>query len=208
VAGSHVPGVLRSLAGSRTFRLLYMSSVVGAFGYWVPFVFIVKYAEAQGVAPTRAALLVAVMGIGNTSGRIVMGAVADRVGRLRIIQVAAAGMATAVFLWPLAHSFATLSVFGIAFGLSAGAFIALLPTLTADYFGVERLAAATGAIFTAAAFGTLLGSPVSGFLVDRTGSYTTAIVLSATTLVLSGLALLPLPDPRATTAVDVAQAPR
>lgn len=188
-------GALALVRGSRAFGLLVLSSLVGAYGYWVPFVHIVPYAEDHGVATARAALLVAVMGAGNTIGRVAMGALADRLGRLRMLQVCTGAMAVGIFAWPAAQSWATLAAFGFLYAVFAGAFISILPALAADYFGMERLAGVTGLMFSAAALGTFLGPPISGLLFDALGSYTVAIMVAGATMAVGALVLLPLPQP-------------
>jgi MFS family permease len=141
------------------------------------------------------------MGIANTGGRIVLGAVADRVGRLRIMQVSSAVMTLAVLAWPLATAFGSLVAFGLVYGTAAGAFIALLPALAGDYFGPRRLGGVTGLIFGAAAIGTLLSSPVSGAIFEAAGGYTAGIVVAAATLGIGTIPLLLLSDPRKEAAV-------
>lgn len=181
--------------GNRTFLLLYLGSLVASYGYWVPFVHIVPYAEDRGISSASAALLVSIIGVTNTTGRIVMGAVADRVGRLRIMRLSSLAMAIALFCWPFAQSWPTLAAFGALYGLFAGAFIALLPALAGDYFGMQRLAGITGLLFSGAAVGTLLGAPVTGMIFDARGSYTIGIALAAASMTVGTLLLLPLPDP-------------
>lgn len=188
-------GVRDLVRGSRTFKLMFASSVIAAYGYWVPFVHIVPYAEDHGITTTRAALLVAVMGIGNTVGRLVLGALADRVGRLRMMQAATVAMTVAIFAWPAATTWSTLAAFGFGYGLFAGAFISMLPALAADYFGMERLAGVTGLLFSAAALGTLLGAPMSGLMFDASGSYSLAIVVGGVTMAVGAALIMPLPRP-------------
>jgi MFS family permease len=182
--------------GNRTFVLLYASSIVASYGYWVPFVHMVPYADDRGISKTSAALLVSIMGVANTTGRIAMGAIADRVGRRRIMQVSSLAMATALFCWPFARSWGALAAFGGLYGLFAGAFIALLPALAGDYFGVERLAGITGLLFSGAAIGTIAGAPVTGMLFDAQGTYTLGIALAAVSMTVGTILLLPLPDPK------------
>lgn len=181
--------------GNRTFFLLYFGGLIGSYAYWVPFVHMVPYAEDKGLTRASAAIIVSIMGIANTAGRIVMGGIADRIGRRPMMQLSWAAMAIAFFCWPLAGSWATLAVFGVFYGLFAGAFIALLPALAGDYFGMQRLAGVTGLLFTGAAVGTLFGSPVTGLLFDARGNYTLGIMLGAAAMTIGMMLMFRLPDP-------------
>jgi MFS family permease len=205
-AGPRRGGAWAAARGNRTFKLLFFSSLVAAYGYWVPFVHLVPYAEDRGIGRASAAVLVSIIGIANTSGRVVMGAVADRVGRHRMMQFSALAMAVAMFTWPYARSWRALAIFGVFYALFAGAFIALLPALAGDYFGMNRLAGITGMLFSGAALGTLFGSPVTGMLFDLQGSYTLGIALAAVSLTLGTVLLLPLPNPVRPVAEQSAQA--
>lgn len=192
-AQRHRTSVLSQMRRDPIFRTIYLSAFVGSYGYWIPFVHIVPFARDQGVSVAEAALLVSVMGAGNIVGRVVLGAAADRVGRLRIFQLSLAAMAVAIFLWPFARGPSGLVPFAAAYGFFAGAFISLLFALTADYFGIERLPGVTGLLNTSAALGTLLGAPVSGAIFDATGSYTLAILIAGAAMAVSAAVALSLP---------------
>ena len=196
-AGRSEHGTLGPVRTHRSFRLMVVGSFVGAFGYWVPFFFMAPYAEDQGITPGSAALIVAVMGVANTLGRIVMGGIADKVGRLRIMQWSNAAMAVALVLWPLATTTPQLITFGLIYALAAGTFIALLPALASDYFGGARLGAVTGWLFAAAALGTLVSAPVAGTIFDATDGYAVGTTLAGLTLAIGAVPLFMLPDPRA-----------
>lgn len=189
----HTTSVLRQMRANRTFRILYVAAAVGSYAYWVPFVHIVPFAIDRGLASSDAALLVVVMGALNIVGRVVLGGVADRVGRVRIFQISLAAMTLSIVLWPLAQGQAGLTAFVATYGFFAGAFISLLFAMTADYFGVERLPGITGLLNTAAALGTLLGPSVSGAIFDTTGSYTTAIWVAGVAMAVSALVSSSLP---------------
>ncbi len=189
-------GGARALArGNRNFALLFWSALIASYGYWVPFVHIVPYAEDRGISTASAAAVVAIMGIANTLGRIVMGALADRVGRHRMMRASSLALAVALFAWPFARSWGALATFGAVYGLFAGAFIALLPALAGDYFGMDRLAGVTGLLFSGAAVGTLLGPPITGLLFDANGTYTLAVVLAAVSMAIGAAILFALPAP-------------
>jgi MFS family permease len=64
-------------------------------------------------------------------------------------------------------------------GAFYGGFVAIAPSLAADYFGGRALAAVIGAVYGGVAFGALLGSPAAGYAYDFFGSYTGAILAGA-----------------------------
>lgn len=191
----HATSVLGQMRGDRTFRILYLAAALGSYAYWVPFVHIVPFARDRGLTTADAALLVSVMGGLNILGRVALGAVADRVGRVRIFQLSLAAMTLSVGLWPLARGPSGLTAFVAVYGFFAGAFISLFFAMTADYFGVERLPGIAGLLNTAAALGTLLGPSLTGAIFDATGSYTSAILVAAVAVAASTLLSLSLRPP-------------
>jgi len=75
----------------------------------------------------------------------------------------------------------TWSLFGVAFcfGIGYGGFVALIPALTTDYFGVRQAGAIIGLLYTGASIGTLLGPTLAGLAFDLQHSYTLPILCSA-----------------------------
>lgn len=203
-AGRSVRDLVR---GSRTFKLLFLSSLIASYGYWIPFVHVVPFAEDREISKLLAAAVVAVMGIANTVGRILMGGIADRFGRYRMMRFSSLALAAAMFLWPLTDSFESLAIFGAVYGAFAGAFIAMLPALAGDYFGMERLAGITGLLFSGAAIGTLFGAPVTGLLFDALGSYTLGILLGGGSLVVGTVLLYMIPPPQAPQGIGGSDSP-
>lgn len=189
----HSSSVLGQMSAHPTFRKLYIAAFIASFGYWVPFVHIVPYARDHGVSAKQGALLVSVMGLSNIVGRILLGTIADRLGRRRILQIAVITMASATAAWPLAKTMGGLTLFAGTYGFFAGTFISLLFALTADYFGAERLAGISGLLNTAAALGTLLGAPAAGAIFDATGTYTIAVMSAGAAMGVGALIMLLLP---------------
>lgn len=196
-AGGHKSSILAAMRRDRVFRILYLDALIASYGFWVPFVHIVPFALDRGLTTAAAAFLVAAMGGANTAGRVLLGGLADRVGRLRIFQLSTLAMAVATLLWPLASGRVGLTAFAVAYGFLAGAFISLFPALIGDYFGVERLAGISGLLYTGAALGSLLGAPATGALFDALGTYTPAILIAGGSMAVGAAVLLGLPDPRA-----------
>ena len=72
--------------------------------------------------------------------------------------------------WLLARSYGTLIVFALVMGASYGGAVTLSPAVIAELFGTQKLGAILGVLWTSSAFGTLLGPPLAGAIVDHTGS--------------------------------------
>ena len=64
----------------------------------------------------------------------------------------------------------------------------LYSVVTADYFGVQKLASAIGVVMTSWTVGAFIGAPVSGWLYDGTGEYTLSWVICGGAMVCGGLA--------------------
>jgi MFS family permease len=121
------------------------------------------------------AALVGIIGVASVVGRVALGAVADRFGRMRTFQASFAVLAVAFAFWlghiALGGPYAVLVAFAVVLGVGYGGWIALQPAVIADTFGVRGLGWLVGVVYTAAGIGALLGVPVAGALVDATGGH-------------------------------------
>ena len=86
-------------------------------------------------------------------------------------------------------------VFALVFGAFYGGFVAIAPSLAADYFGGRALGSIIGALYSGVAFGALLGAPVAGYAYDFFGSYTGAILAGASLCLVSFALTLAMPEP-------------
>ena len=80
-------------------------------------------------------------------------------------------------------------------GAAYGGFVALVPALTADYFGGRHTGSILGVLYTAAGVGALLGPVVAGAMYDARESYTLPILMA---VVMNGVAMVcvaVLPEP-------------
>jgi MFS family permease len=79
-------------------------------------------------------------------------------------------------------------------GTGYGGWIALQPTVLAEFFGVRGLGGLVGLVYTAAGIGALVGPPLAGVLVDATGGYRWAIAAAGLFGLGAFVALLALPS--------------
>jgi MFS family permease len=171
VPGTPLPEALRS----RSFRWLYAMCVLAAPSMFVPFAHLSASARDLGVAEAQAVGLVGLIGIGSLSGRFLVGAVADRIGRPRTLVIVTASLGLAMLLWLAADGYAALAVFALWMGLSYGGSVSLMPALCMDLFGARAVSSIIGTLYTGAAFGNLAGPWVAGRIFDATGSYAPVI---------------------------------
>jgi MFS family permease len=111
-------------------------------------------------------------------------------------------------LWLTATSYGWLLAFAAVLGLGYGIRIALMPVILIELFGLRNLGAVLGVFFTATGASALLGPPLAGFVVDRTGSYRWAAALALAVGLLGFAAVLRLKaDPVSTSRQQHRQAP-
>lgn len=170
---------------SKPFQLLYLASFATSIGIFTPFAHLAPYAKDQGFSEGFGALLVGLIGVGSTAGRLVLGSSADKVGRRLALGVTFLAMAAALATWLAATEQWSLAAFALFFGVAYGGFVALVPALTADYFGGKSMGAILGWLYTAAAFGALLGPVLAGAVYDARDSYTLPILFG---IVMNGVA--------------------
>ncbi len=113
--------------------------------------------ELAGLTVTEAAAIVGMLGLFNGGGRILWGSVSDKLGRTRTI--ALFSLITAVAM--VAFNFIQTPVpFALAlFTITAcfGGFMAVFPSLTADFYGTRNYGGNYGIVYLAYGFGAPLG---------------------------------------------------
>ncbi|MCC6437386.1 MAG: MFS transporter [Acidimicrobiales bacterium] len=184
----------REALSSAVFRRLHLSATAFGLGLFVPFVFVVPYAKANGVAPVRAALLVGLLGGSSVIARAAFGGLTKRLGSFRLYRMCFASHALSFLLWLIAgDSFAMLVLFVVVLGVGYGGFVALSPVVLADRLGVAGLGSVLGLFYTASGLGGLIGPPAAGAIIDATDSYRIPAALATGFGVIAFLLLLGLP---------------
>lgn len=186
---------IREALHARPFWLLYTASFATAIGIFIPFAHLAPYARDEGFSEGFGALLVGLIGVGSTAGRLLLGGSADRIGRRIALAATFAAMGLCLLAWLGATQQWSLILFALAFGAAYGGFVALVPALSTDYFGRRNAGGIIGVLYTAAGIGALLGPIVAGSVYDARDSYALPILLG---VVMNGVAvacMLVLPEP-------------
>ncbi len=164
---------------TKQFALLWAMFACSAFAGLMIIGHMAKIAAVQLTSVDLGFLLVAVLAIGNASGRIVAGVVADRIGGIRTMLIVFT--LQAIMMGVLAVSSTALALVPVAaiVGFCYGANLSLFPSTTAGYFGTKNLGVNYGLVFTAWGAGGVFGSMTAGTIVDSTASYGFAYAAAA-----------------------------
>jgi len=192
-AGAAVPVInpvshtFRQAAGTREFWLLCVLFFVDLFCVNVVMVHLVVHLTGTGVPLAAAVSVLAVTSAMSIGGRIVAGAVADRIGRRTTIAIGTA-LSLMAFAWlPFASETWMLYAFAAAFGVGGWSVGAVLSPMIAEYFGLKSHGVILGAVTFAGTVGGALGPLLAGGIFDIMKTYDVAFVIGAA---LSGLALV------------------
>ncbi len=192
-----LPGLtLDEAIRSGPFWAIYVGALLLSFGVFVPFVHIVPYARDVGLGEGFGVMLIVLLGVGSTVGRFLFASLTNWLGRRLSFAAMYVGAGVMLVVWSQSRSQPALVVFALAFGAFYGGFVAIAPSLAADYFGPRALGSVIGALYSGVAFGALLGSPAAGYAYDFSGSYTGAILAGAALCFVSFALTLLIPEPQ------------
>ncbi len=139
----------------------------------------------------KPALIVMVVGLSNTLGRIAWGSISDKLGRYKtviLMFIASAIGLVLVYLNPQLGSWSAV-VGLILVASSFGGFLGSYPGITADNWGSKNAGSNYGFMFTAYGVAAVVGPSLAANIKTSSGSYGLAFVISAA-MSLVGLALM------------------
>jgi OFA family oxalate/formate antiporter-like MFS transporter len=178
VKTNYLPG---EIASTSSFWVLWLIYFIGAAAGLM----IIGQAVPIGIEVAKLDRAVAAGGLGvmallNGLGRLFWGSVSDKLGRTRtIIACFVMYILAFVFVLPNSNTFMLWLVGICAVGFAYGGYLALMPSLTADYFGTKSLGANYGILFTAWGIAGVGGPFMIDFIKTATGAFTNAMYITA-----------------------------
>jgi MFS family permease len=171
--GWNLPRANWNIVRTRAFVAHATAAGLQAAAYITPVYFFSSYARALGYSNVAGANFIALSNACNFGGKIVLGYLADRYGRLNALVLCTFGSAVVTFgLWlpsSLLISIAARRALFIAYtcmwGITASSYIALFPTALAEQFGIQNFASINGLLYMIRGLGTLIGTPIGGALI-------------------------------------------
>ncbi|MDD3852460.1 MAG: OFA family MFS transporter [Syntrophomonadaceae bacterium] len=135
-----------------------------------------------------AANAVVVVAIFNAAGRIIWGTLSDKLGRMNSLlamYILAAGSMFAMS--SIAMNYGSFLGLCSLIGFCFGGFLALFPSITADYYGTKNVGTNYGVIFVAYGSAAIVGPMIATSMPSLTGAFLIAAILCA---VAAGMSLL------------------
>jgi MFS family permease len=136
-----------------------------------PIFHMVSYAMICGIAPLTAVTVYSLAGFSGLGGRLLLGAMADRLGAKPVLVgglfVQALSVATYLAVGQLGEFYALSVVFGLAYG----GVMPLYAVLVREYFGARIMGTVFGAVAAFASLGMALGPLAGGWVFDTFHAY-------------------------------------
>lgn len=188
-----------TLAEAKHTTAFWMLSVIFSLTWLVvfmPMVHIVPFAIDLGISHFRAAMTISVIGFAGFAGRLAIGTISDRLGRVLTLAVCLLLQALAFLGFTISTGLGLLYPAAALFGFSYGGITALFPAVIGDFFGRTAVGAIVGFIFALAGSQAAFGPLIAGYIYNATSSYSAAFELSAALNVAALLLTLLLTKPR------------
>lgn len=176
---------VRQALRTRQFWALGLAQVLIPLGVFPVSVHQVAYLTDLGFSRVLAAGVLGYMGVMSSCGRLLFGALSDRLGRFGGVALSVVfsqlGILALLMLdgvtvkWPL-------YLYALCFGLGYGARGPIISAIAADHFPGRSFATIFGFISIGHGLGGALGPWYGGAMYDRLGSYTLAFVLACVSL--------------------------
>jgi MFS family permease len=131
--------------------------------------------------------------VGSLVGRVLMGYLADRWQRRRVMLLIYSLVAASIPILFLSSGTTGLYVFALAFGIGLGGDYMIIPLMAADLFGVKALGRLLGIVLTGDGIAESVMPMVVAGIRDRTGSYAPGFALLVGLAVLGAMAVTLLP---------------
>lgn len=137
---------------------------------FIPVTYITSYALHQGFPEDVAFELLVLLNAASVFGRGLSGWLADRWGRFRVMVLTSAACTLISLLWLFADgSKARIVAFALTFGFSSGSIIGVTPVCVAQICRTEDYGKRYGTTYFIVSFGTLVGIPLAGAILETGG---------------------------------------
>ncbi|MGL4772334.1 MAG: MFS transporter [Clostridium sp.] len=161
---------------TKSFKILWIMYLLGT----ISGLLVIGQAKDIGVQLASlesniAANVVGIIALFNAGGRLVWGALSDKLGRIRIVSILFVITSVSMFYMSflplnLVTFFLTMACVTFCFG----GFLAVFPTITGEFYGIKNIGANYGIVYQAYGISALIGPIISA----NTGSLVTTFLIA------------------------------
>jgi MFS family permease len=123
-------------------------------------------------------LLVIILNMLNTAGRFLGGSISDKIGRLNTLKLILVVQTVNMMLFGFYGSIPIIIVGIMVQGFCYGTIFSVMPSLTADLYGMKNFGANYGSLFLAWGVGGIIGPMTAARVLDTTGQYSIAYMIA------------------------------
>ena len=148
----------------------------------------------QKLAQGEIARVLSLILFSSIAGRLLMGWLADRLPKKRVMLLIYSIVAASIPLLYLSGAPLALGTFALVFGIGLGGDYMIIPLMAAELFGVRVMGRLMGVILTADGVAEALSPMLVALIRDRTGSYGNGFLVLIALAALGALAVSMLPS--------------
>ncbi|KAJ8355993.1 hypothetical protein SKAU_G00187870 [Synaphobranchus kaupii] len=178
------------------YRIWAFGIPAALYGYFVPYVHLMKHVEEQFGKDANKEVLLMCIGITSAVGRLIFGRVADYVPGVNKVYLQVASflvIGLMSMMIPLCKIFGGLIAVCLLMGLFDGCFICIMAPIAFELVGSQDVSQAIGFLLGMMSVPMTVGPPIAGFLRDRLGSYEVAFYLAGIPPIIGGAMLCVIP---------------
>uniref|UniRef100_A0A8C1XPG8 Monocarboxylate transporter 10 n=1 Tax=Cyprinus carpio TaxID=7962 RepID=A0A8C1XPG8_CYPCA len=199
-SGSRCPSLKRvfnmNIWRSLGYRIWAFGIPAALYGYFVPYVHLMKHVEERFGQNANKEVLLTCIGITSGVGRLIFGRVADYVPGVNKVYLQVSSflvIGLMSMMIPLCHVFGGLIAVCLLMGLFDGCFICIMAPIAFELVGSQNVSQAIGFLLGMMSVPMTVGPPIAGFLRDRLGSYDVAFYLAGIPPIIGGAMLCLIP---------------
>jgi MFS family permease len=182
----------QQLFSDTRFWLIGLAYLFTGFAIIVPFAFISTYAVQElSFSYGSATRLVTLIGAGGITGKVVLGPLSDKLGRIKILVISALLIAGGNLAIAFSRGW-MLMVFTFIFGIGYGACWAMYAACASDFFSKQAAGGIIGLWTVYLGIGTMLSPILAGWIADATGTLMWSFLIAMAGGIASLLLLLPM----------------
>lgn len=182
--------IYKRLLRDTRFWLIGFAYMLTGFSIIIPFTFLSTYAVQELAFPYEAATrLITVIGITAMVGKLVLGPLSDKVGRIKVMLLCAVLIGAGSLGMAYSRG-STLILVTAIFGLGYGAVWSMYAASASDYFSRENAGSIVGLWTVYLGIGSMLAPIIAGWIADTTNTLAWSFVLAMAGAVISLILLL------------------